>query len=220
MALINCKECGSQISDKAKTCPQCGAAQPKKTSRLTWMVAIFFALFAIMSIFFGSKDNARQTGPQNSAEQKLNHIPPKVENWVTSTSNDEMRGTKLTSTSTVSKNTVNFAFPYDGGSKLALTVRNKNNEKDVIIFISKGQFICGSFDGCEVNFKFDDGPIQSILMVGSDSHDSDTLFINNPKTIKSIIQKIKESKQLIIEPKFYQEGSKQFSFDLDGFIEP
>lgn len=26
MALINCKECGKEISDKAKTCPNCGIA--------------------------------------------------------------------------------------------------------------------------------------------------------------------------------------------------
>lgn len=39
MALITCKECGKQVSDSAKTCPGCGAAVPKKTSR----VALVFA---------------------------------------------------------------------------------------------------------------------------------------------------------------------------------
>ncbi|WP_424191841.1 zinc-ribbon domain-containing protein [Ampullimonas aquatilis] len=31
MALIKCKECGSAISNKAVSCPQCGAKRPKKT---------------------------------------------------------------------------------------------------------------------------------------------------------------------------------------------
>ena len=28
MALIKCKECGSEVSDKAKTCPKCGISNP------------------------------------------------------------------------------------------------------------------------------------------------------------------------------------------------
>ena len=28
MALIKCKECGSEVSDKAKTCPKCGISHP------------------------------------------------------------------------------------------------------------------------------------------------------------------------------------------------
>ena len=31
MALIKCKECGKEISDKAKTCPNCG--NPTKSKR-------------------------------------------------------------------------------------------------------------------------------------------------------------------------------------------
>lgn len=38
MALIACKECKAQISSEAKSCPQCGAAPPKKTSMATWFV--------------------------------------------------------------------------------------------------------------------------------------------------------------------------------------
>ncbi|PCQ44939.1 zinc-ribbon domain-containing protein [Citrobacter freundii] len=31
MALIKCKECGEQVSDKAASCPKCGAPIAKKT---------------------------------------------------------------------------------------------------------------------------------------------------------------------------------------------
>lgn len=30
MALIKCKECGEQVSDKAASCPKCGAPIAKK----------------------------------------------------------------------------------------------------------------------------------------------------------------------------------------------
>ena len=44
MALVICKECGEQVSTKAKTCPSCGAKPPKKTSIVTWMVLILILL--------------------------------------------------------------------------------------------------------------------------------------------------------------------------------
>jgi len=47
MALVKCKECGQQVSNKAKTCPQCGAPMPKRTSRVTWMVTVLLGLVFI-----------------------------------------------------------------------------------------------------------------------------------------------------------------------------
>ncbi len=31
MALINCRECGKSISDKAETCPECGSPVKEKS---------------------------------------------------------------------------------------------------------------------------------------------------------------------------------------------
>jgi hypothetical protein len=42
MALIQCKECKSEISDAAAACPKCGAKPTKKTSFLTWIVGAVF----------------------------------------------------------------------------------------------------------------------------------------------------------------------------------
>lgn len=46
MALVKCKECGAEISDKAAACPQCGA----KFKRFKWWLwgplAIFLAFLA------------------------------------------------------------------------------------------------------------------------------------------------------------------------------
>ena len=38
MALVKCKECGEKVSTKAKSCQNCGAKPPKKTSIVTWVV--------------------------------------------------------------------------------------------------------------------------------------------------------------------------------------
>ena len=58
MALIPCKECGNQISDKAKgTCPHCGVSLISKADRVALLtlsggcgVIIFVVLFIIIVI--------------------------------------------------------------------------------------------------------------------------------------------------------------------------
>lgn len=37
MALIQCRECGSEISDSAATCPRCGVSAPGGTGTLTFV---------------------------------------------------------------------------------------------------------------------------------------------------------------------------------------
>jgi hypothetical protein len=51
MALMKCKECGHEVSNRAKNCPQCGAPVPKRTSLLTWLIASVLGLAIISAIF-------------------------------------------------------------------------------------------------------------------------------------------------------------------------
>lgn len=63
MALVNCKECGSQVSTDAKACPKCGAKPPKRTSKLTWLVGGLFALFVGSAVMNStSEDGATSAG--------------------------------------------------------------------------------------------------------------------------------------------------------------
>lgn len=50
MALIKCRECGREISDKAKQCPGCGAAVRKSTSMLR-ILGYVFGGFIVLTIF-------------------------------------------------------------------------------------------------------------------------------------------------------------------------
>ena len=66
MALINCPECGHQVSDQAKTCPHCGIEiagkftapltdkpqlqqrpSGRKRSWIAWLVALILALIMV-----------------------------------------------------------------------------------------------------------------------------------------------------------------------------
>lgn len=48
MTLISCSECGKQVSDEAKTCPECGAKIKKPYKWTWWKIAlVIFPFFAI-----------------------------------------------------------------------------------------------------------------------------------------------------------------------------
>lgn len=59
MALVKCKECGNQVSTKAKICPKCGATPPKRTSFLTWSVLVL-----ILLIVYGSWQQESNLTPE------------------------------------------------------------------------------------------------------------------------------------------------------------
>ncbi|MBR0319371.1 MAG: zinc ribbon domain-containing protein [Spirochaetia bacterium] len=83
MALINCSECGKQISDKAYTCPHCGApldqssktAKPKKRKKKWLIILIVLVIFALIGKMSesGSTGNNEATSEQKTektTEQK------------------------------------------------------------------------------------------------------------------------------------------------------
>lgn len=65
MAIKPCKECGAPVSDKAESCPMCGAKQPKETSVLTWICVGMLGLAAIIWMYSGG-----EVEPNNVAETK------------------------------------------------------------------------------------------------------------------------------------------------------
>jgi len=146
--------------------------------------------------------------------------------WSTRYKNDEMRGTARKFLQTVSDNSVDFDFPYNGGSKMAIILRSKNTElkegqkaenlkpNEALLAISKGQFLCNSINNCKISAKFDNDKIQQYSMNEAGDGSADVIFFVNSS---SFIKSLQNHKKLIIEADFYQSGPKQFKFDLEGY---
>ncbi len=117
MALVKCKECGSEISNKAKTCPNCGAKVPAKTSAFTWLVLIIIVVF----VYVGSQEPSTTSRPASTSSSSpssssTTERPKQVSalpQWRSFTSKDEMTG--AASTFAVSPNVEpnqRMTFPY------------------------------------------------------------------------------------------------------------
>ena len=64
MSLIKCKECGKQISNKAESCPSCGAKLPKKTSIVTWVLISSIAIYFVVDLFIPKNESVYSSAPR------------------------------------------------------------------------------------------------------------------------------------------------------------
>lgn len=71
MALVKCNDCGKEISKKAKACPDCGSPPKKKTSLLTWLVALCL-LYGFVNGFtqYGSNSPPPPQVPETKEEKE------------------------------------------------------------------------------------------------------------------------------------------------------
>lgn len=119
MALVECKECGEQVSNKAKTCPNCGAKAPRKTSLVTWIVLIFviFVGYSVMqspSTSSSARSNYSSTSSVSSGSNTAK-TPPPPPKWHSFDSKDEMTGkVQGFAASPRVSSTRPMEFPYSG----------------------------------------------------------------------------------------------------------
>lgn len=135
-------------------------------------------------------------------------------NWQYDNSEDEMRGETSYFASNESINTVELQFPYQGGTKLNILLRdNAKHGKDIMFIVNKGQIFCG-YQDCHVNIKFDDGEVQRYETSEAEAGSSEVLFLTN--NISGFVKKLKSSKTIMVEVNFYNHGAEQFKFDVSG----
>ena len=78
MALMNCKECSKEISDKAATCPHCGAPVPKKKADLKKGAFAWIIILGVGSIWYFSGTDTKPTTPAKvDAKAVTPAAPPK-----------------------------------------------------------------------------------------------------------------------------------------------
>ena len=136
--------------------------------------------------------------------------------WSVSTEQDEMRGKPVHYATVTSENEAHFDFPYNGGSRLTMTVRRHPRYGDDVVFqISKGQFVCG-VDSCSGTINYGNGS-ERISLNESADYDSETLFA---ASASGVIKKLKGAEKVIVELPFYQEGNRQFTFKTRGLEWP
>jgi len=170
------------------------------------------ALFLVMAIASG--DDKKNDGKTSTNTENAPKADEPKSNWNYSESKDEMSGEAQFFNTTTSTNEIEFKFPYSGGSTFDLTVRNMGNGNEVLLSVSKGQFLTSIMGSQACRFKFDDEPPLTIVYNSAQGAKMDVIFFDDAK---KIISKLKTAKKLKLEAPFYDAGNQIIEFNVDGF---
>lgn len=174
---------------------------------------LLFIILAILLLFIvGKIFNHNETYKRKlESDFDPNESTEKKSEWFCNTDVDKMTNKKTEICSIESKDTLDFNFPYSGGSIPKLVVQSRSRHKDVYIKI-KGQFV--SNYGHSLLIKFDNGNPIRYSFGESSTNETGVIFIY---PAKSLYERIKKSKTMMVQAEFFQEGSKTFTFEVNYF---
>ncbi len=184
-----------------------------------WAIGIFVILIIIGRCV--GDDNTANTDNVNTDNANTEKVTQKnteessgKKTWTHKEEKDEMRGNIDKFDFIISDNTVDFEFPYNGGSYLRMVIRHSVNKgTDVYLQIIKGQFGGNDFSGSNyVAIKFDNEEIKNYYFNIAEDAKTETIFL---KKTQEIISKCKTAKNIKIEAPFFQEGRRVFNFHVD-----
>lgn len=239
--LIKCEECRREISDKAATCPHCGApvtqkvstSTPPKNSRpseeksiLGGMIYVIILLvvsiivivwYALSSVQNENTRDLDKELAEELTELKDNTTESQIihsKGWDLTEEVDPMTDVKSVWKSLKSDNCNHFDFPYQGDTYATITVRYmKKYGTDVIFQIDRGQINGSKYRGNDyLTVRFDDGPAEKYYFNNADDGDSEMVFL---KATTKFINKAKKAHRILVETSIYQEGNPTWIFTCD-----
>lgn len=82
MALTNCKECGNEVSNKAETCPHCGAPVKKRPKQHGCGTLLLIGIVAFILIgIFSSNDRSAPSAPKTPEQLRKERIEKNFSAW-------------------------------------------------------------------------------------------------------------------------------------------
>ena len=175
------------------------------------IIAIIIFL-AVIGRLVGT-DEADSESVSATASEQIKPAEPKKPEWEYRKDTDKMSGTAERYASIESSNKIEFEFPYNekGGSSFRLTIRNMGKGGDeVLLRVSKGQFLSSFGDSEKCRVKFDDDAAINFTYSGSNSGNSNLIFFNNSKRF---ITRLKTAEKLMIGCTFFQTSEKYIEFN-------
>ena len=200
MAVNPCKECGAPVSDKAESCPQCGAKQPKKTSKLAIIFAGLVLLFIFIGIFSGNKTEQGSSG-ETKERQK----------WFVETDTDPMTDKKRVYVSLLANNALMKGNDWSTLEEPMITFRCENNTTDFLIdFKQPLSPEYGNALRRTTKFRLDDKAAFNVSLNTAQGN-LRVYFVSNPVPT---IKKIAGNNKMLVSYQAHRQGEQVLEFDI------
>lgn len=172
---------------------------------------LIFALYGCGSSGTKKTDETASNGDGTEVSQTEDTKTPKTK-WIYNERINEMTDDKIFFAQIEANEELEFDFPYNGGTKVWITLRKNSADTDAWLSISKnkGQFISNIMGNKSVLVRFDDRPAEKYTYSDPSDYSSDVIFIKNAT---KFINNLKTSQKTIIQCEFFNEGVQTIRFD-------
>ncbi|MFO0626925.1 MAG: hypothetical protein U0325_15040 [Polyangiales bacterium] len=242
MAQSPCLGCHRVVDTASVSCPACGRPNPTggflPRTVLGWLFVGSIALVALSCLGrlaantgprpvmqasppVWSAPAPAATPPQPPAPTTVPAAAPAAApaaptapatRWVYRESHDAMRNATTRLACLTANTTLDFAFPYQGGSTARICFRQgPRSGLDAWIDVDRGQFLCAL--DCALHAKFDDGPVRRFRGAGPDDVRADMVFFTDPR---GFLAATRGAQRIIVEAGFFNEGLRQIVFENAG----
>lgn len=158
------------------------------------------------------KDSIAAEKARISDSIKAEREKPIKSEWIERTATDEMTDATTVWMTLTSDNYFDLAFPYNGGSRLKISVRyRKQDGNQVMLSINRGQLLSSNYNGGnKVVVRFDDDAAMTFSTTEPSDYSSDVLFLSNPR---KFINRAKTAKLIKIQVPVFDNGQPIFIFE-------
>ncbi len=177
-----------------------------------------YMVLIVLTVAFASCGGPAGTSSQTDSTATKNPSPnsptggqPK-ENWQYSQDSDKMTSKIQYFASVDATEQLQLKAPYDGGVTASVLIRNTTGENEVLLQISKGQFLA-SLDGENIQVRFDTAKAETYSCSGPSDYSSTVLFLHSSQ---KFIANLKKAKKLLIGAEMYDNGVQQMEFNVEG----
>lgn len=162
-----------------------------------------------------AEQGATTTQPSNDSASKpalKNQVPVRAGEWVYEKVSDQQTGHTIYKASVVATNQLQFEYPYTGRSTATLTIRSRENDPQVYIEVSKGQFN-RSFQGGRARIRFNGrSPVTYSLSAAANGR-ANIVFFDSPA---KFIGLLKTARTTFIQVEFEGQPVRPISFRTAG----
>lgn len=173
------------------------------------LLTLIASVFLLMSC--GTSETKNEIKSTDTIVEKTK--PVVKSNWVYDFKVDEMTEDTIFFASNESTDKHNFKMPYSGGSSMTISIVHRNKKNEILLNISKGQFIISVMDEEIVKIRFDDKEAFNVSYSMGTTGMLDVVFLTS---VEKLIKEMKTSSKMKIQAGFSFEGAKVFNFDVSG----
>ncbi|MDR1671535.1 MAG: hypothetical protein LBR57_03350 [Alistipes sp.] len=184
----------------------------KPVKVILWIIAIVILLPILFYIIgsAGSGSDSAATTASEATEDPSQERKPKS-SWKYESQINEMDDSATYHARVKADETLEFDFPYNGGTDVYIALWHQSGKNIATLRISKGQFMGSLLDG-KITVRFDSSPAQTYHYSDPTDGSTEIIFIDDAD---KFIENLKSAKRTTVQCTFFNEGTRTIHFNTD-----